>query len=70
MAGKAQAPGTVNGEQKVRFELGQHAIAIRLRDALDEFLLDGKTGNVTLNVRDGIVMGLHLEEIVVAGRRI
>lgn len=29
-----------------------------------KFLLDGRSGNVILNVKDGQVMGLRLEQIV------
>ena len=31
---------------------------------LAEFLLDGRTGNVVLNVKDGRVLGMHITRIV------
>ena len=32
--------------------------------AIGQFLLDRKTGNVVLNIKDGRVMGLRVEELV------
>ena len=32
--------------------------------AIGQFLLDRKTGNVVLNIKDGRIMGLRVEELV------
>ncbi|GEM_PF-5424784 len=32
-------------------------------DVLARFLLDRKTGNIKLNVKDGRILGYHVEEI-------
>ena len=32
--------------------------------AMREFLTNGCTGNLTLNVKDGRILGLHVEEII------
>jgi hypothetical protein len=37
----------------------------KVEQMLKQFLLDRKTGNVRINVKDGRVLGVHLEEIVV-----
>jgi hypothetical protein len=31
---------------------------------LNEFLLDKKTGSIQLNIKDGRILGLHLNEII------
>jgi len=41
------------------------AIPAKVEQMLKQFLLDRKTGNVRINVKDGRVLGVHLEEIVV-----
>lgn len=33
-------------------------------DTIKGFQVDKRTGNVTLNIRDGKILGLHAEEIV------
>lgn len=38
-------------------------IPLPLYRFLNRFLLDRKTGNVTLNVRDGQILGYRVEEI-------
>lgn len=37
----------------------------KVEEVLRQFILDRKTGNVRINVKDGRVLGVHLEEIVV-----
>jgi hypothetical protein len=32
-------------------------------EAISKFLLDGKTGNITLNIKDGVVKCVRAEEI-------
>ncbi len=34
----------------------------KVTDILRNFLVDGRTGNVQLNIRDGIVLGVTVEE--------
>lgn len=36
---------------------------------LREFLLDKRTGNVRLNIRDGVILGFDVEERVSLGRK-
>ena len=49
---------------------GVHAPLVALPDRvavkLAEFLLDKRTGNVVLNVKDGVIKGVHLTEIIPA----
>lgn len=33
-------------------------------DRLKQFMLDKKTGNVTLNIKEGKILGFHILEIV------
>ncbi len=45
------------------------SLAPCLNDRLVKFLLDRCTGKITFNVRDGRILGIHVEEIVtVPGR--
>ena len=30
---------------------------------ISDFLLDKRTGNITLNIKDGKILGFHIEEI-------
>lgn len=39
-------------------------IPMNVWEQLTKFLLDKKTGNIQLNVKDGRVLGIHLNEIV------
>ena len=39
-------------------------LPLKVVDALHEFFLDRATGNVTLNIKDGRVLGFHVERIV------
>ena len=49
---------------EVRLEPDSEAIIpLRLYSFLNRFLIDKKTGNVTLNVRDGQILGFRVEEI-------
>lgn len=36
----------------------------RLTLALAEFMLDRRTGNVKLNIKDGKILGFRIEEVV------
>ena len=40
------------------------AIPPVLRERLLLFLLDGHTGNFVMNIRDGKILGAHVEEIL------
>ena len=35
-----------------------------IADALAEFLAKGRTGNIQLNIKDGQVLGAHVEEFL------
>ena len=49
---------------------GFHAITTqlvlppRLAEAISDFMRDGLTGNIQINIRDGKILGYHAEEIV------
>ena len=52
--------------RKAHLDLRPAVAPSQIIDRVKRFLLDGSTGNVTLNVRDGEILGLHLEEIIKA----
>ena len=52
--------------RKVRFDLSPAVVPENIRDAIGQFLLDGRTGNVQLNVRDGEILGIRIEELISA----
>ena len=59
------APAAVLAELNRRETLLPPQIMLRLR----EFLLDKRTGNVRLNIRDGVILGFEIEERVSLGRK-
>ncbi len=40
------------------------AIPPEVTAAVAEFMAAGRTGNVTLNIKDGKILGLHVHEII------
>ncbi len=55
---------TETGEPLGRFEVPNCVVPRRLVAGIEKFLLDNRTGNISLNVRDGKILGVHFEEIV------
>ncbi len=47
-----------------RFEIPNCVVPRRFTSLLEKFLLDKRTGNVRLNIKDGKLIGIHVEEIV------
>jgi hypothetical protein len=39
-------------------------VAKEVAETISQFMLDRKTGNVVLNIKDGRIMGLRVEELV------
>ena len=39
-------------------------IPLEIRTAVAKFLSEGRTGNVTLNIKDGQILGAHVNEII------
>lgn len=48
--------------QLERVDCDGDLIPEHVREKVARFILDNRTGNVTLNVRDGRVLGLTIEE--------
>jgi hypothetical protein len=59
LAVTARLPETTGGSGDI-----MAAIPEFVSQCIVEFLLDRKTGNIQLNVKDGQILGLHLNEIV------
>ena len=38
-------------------------VPVKVAEALRDFILDKRTGNVVLNIKDGIILGLRVEVI-------
>ncbi len=51
------------GEPVGRFEIENCLVPRRLTALLGKFLLDKRTGNVRLNIKEGKILGIHIEEI-------
>lgn len=55
---------TVKPVASERFGVFDLALPRELTERIQEFLLDKRTGNVRLNIRDGEILGFHIEEII------
>ncbi len=53
-----------NGELMGRFEVANCVVPRRLTARIEKFLLDKRTGNVRLNIKDGEILGVHIEEFI------
>ena len=51
-------------EKMGRFEVGSCLVPRRLTALLEKFLRDNRTGNIRLNIKDGKILGAHVEEIL------
>jgi len=47
-----------------KVETPKLVVAKDVAEAISQFMLDRRTGNVVLNIKDGQIMGLRVEEIV------
>ena len=43
---------------------GNEAIPPEVATAVAEFMAASRTGNITLNIKDGKILGLHVHEII------
>ena len=41
-----------------------NAIPVVLMGRITQFVLDRRTGNIQLNIKDGEILGIHIEEII------
>jgi len=53
-----------NGEKMGRFEVRDCLVPRRLTARIEKFLLDRQTGNVSLHIKEGQILAVHVEEIV------
>lgn len=47
-----------------KVETPKLVVAKDVAETISQFMLDRRTGNVVLNIKDGQIMGLRVEEIV------
>ena len=47
-----------------KVETPKLVVAKNVAETISQFMLDRRTGNVVLNIKDGQIMGLRVEEIV------
>jgi hypothetical protein len=43
---------------------GSEALPLAVTETVAKFLLDGKTGNITLHIKDGVVKCVRAEDII------
>ncbi len=51
-------------EDMGRFEVANCLVPRRLTALIEKFLLDKRTGNIRLNIKEGKILGVHAEEIL------
>lgn len=54
----------MTARMELQTEIVRDAVPIEARERLAEFLLDKRTGNLTLHIKSGKVMGFALQEQV------
>ena len=47
-----------------RFAIGNCIVPRRLTASIEKFLGDRRTGNIQINIKDGNILGAHVEEIL------
>ena len=58
-----KTPG-IDGGPMGRFEVANCIVSKRLTARIEKFLRDQRTGNIRLNIKDGKILGAHVEEFV------
>ena len=53
-----------NDEQMGPFEVANCLVPRRLTALIEKFLLDKSTGNIGMNVKDGKILTVRIEEVV------
>lgn len=54
--------GAQNGEPMGPFEVANCIVPRRLTARIEKFLLDKRYGNIRLNVKEGRIFSVHIEE--------
>ena len=55
---------TDTGEPMGLFEVANCIVPRRLTALIEKFLRDNRTGNIQLNIKDGKILGAHVEEFI------
>ena len=55
---------TETDEPMGRFEIANCVVPRRLIASIEKFLGDRRTGNIKINIKDGKILGAHVEEIL------
>ena len=54
----------IAGEPMGLFEVANCIVPRRLTAVIENFLRDNRTGNIQLNIKDGKILGAHIEEFL------
>ena len=54
----------IAGEPMGPFEVANCIVPRRLTNMIEKFLGDCRTGNIQLNIKDGKILGAHVEEFL------
>ena len=54
----------IAGEVMGRFEVANCIVPRRFTASIENFLRDNRTGNIRLNIKDGKILGAHIEEFL------
>ncbi len=55
---------TETGEPMGLFEVANCIVPRRLTAVIENFLRDNRTGNIQLNIKDGKILGAHIDEFL------
>ncbi len=55
---------TETGEPMGLFEVANCIVPRRLTAVIENFLRENRTGNIQLNIKDGKILGAHIEEFL------
>ncbi len=60
----ATKPPQITGEPMGLFEVANCIVPRRLTAVIENFLRENRTGNIQLNIKDGKILGAHIEEFL------
>ena len=63
-ANPATKPLRIAAEPMGPFQLANCIVPRRLTNMIEKFLGDSRTGNIQLNIKDGEILGAHVEEFI------
>ncbi len=63
-ATKTPRIATETAEPMGPFEVANCIVPRRLTAVIENFLRDNRTGNIQLNIKDGKILGAHIEEFL------